>query len=349
MKLNIRLIPLIFILSQFLMVQSIQGQNTESLGTYLPSYRMKQFFPQDISGRTAWYRMQPFSSEISRHYTDTIPADYSFSRGVLLMDHFDEVFFFSLLIPENGSPLLSQELIDHLIYLKRLSHAGSPALNLCISGSSSDFIPLLRDDPKRTSFLADLSGILLDFNLKGLDLDWEFPANDQEKEYYLSFLKDLRVLCDAQQKSLTIAASRFHSLPEEAYVLADKIHLMTYDFYGRHSTAESTREALEYMIARYEIPPSKLIMGIPYYGRIFDGYSPDYWKKAQSYREIARQNPLLSHEDEAQGYYFNGIDTVKEKIQMGQELGLGGYYVWEIGQDSLGKKSLTRSLFKSLQ
>ncbi|MDA3958977.1 glycoside hydrolase family 18 protein [Oceanispirochaeta sp.] len=347
MKSMTKLFYTFIILSHFMMIQHVYAQSPRNLGTYLPSYRMKQLFPQDISGRTAWYKMHPYGSENGTNDTEVLPIDYSFSRGELILKHFDEVYFFSLRIPEKGEPLLSLENRDHLTYLQRLVNSKGPAMNLCISGSSSDFIPLLRDDLKRSEFLEGLEEIMDSFGLSGLDLDWEFPGNDQEKEFYSSLLGDLRSLCDSKGKKLTIAASRFHPLPAEAYSLPDKIHLMTYDFFGRHSTAESTREALEYMMARYEIPPEKLIMGIPFYGRIFDGYSPDYWKKAQSYREIIRQNPVLPHEDEAEGYYFNGPETVQKKTEIAEELSLGGFFVWEIGQDSLGKQSLTRILWES--
>ncbi|QEN07143.1 glycoside hydrolase family 18 protein [Oceanispirochaeta crateris] len=343
------IIPIFFLISQILLIPSVQGQSSVKLETYLPSYRMKQLFPQDFSGRTAWYRMHPFARGIDFSKSQTLPANYNFSRGEFILNHFDEVYFFSLQIPPNGDPFIPVDMVDQLTYLKRFSTLKNANLNLCISGSSSDFIPMLRDETKKDLFLRELSNLLDEYQLQGIDLDWEFPGNDQEKEFYMDFLTDLRDLSETKQKSLSIAVSRFRSLPDEAYQLPDKIHLMTYDFYGRHSTLESTREALEYMIARYDIPPEKLWMGIPYYGRIFDGYSPDYWKKSQSYKEIVRQNSLLAHEDEAQGYYFNGADTVSKKTELGKELGLGGFFVWEIGQDSLSEKSLTLTLFESLQ
>jgi len=236
-----------------------------------------------------------------------------------------------------------------LRYLQRLLKNSETKLSLCLSGSSSEFIPILRDEHKKSYLYAELKKIINDYSLSGLDLDWEFPRNDIEKEFYLEFLRELRQLCDTQNIKLTIAVSRFRSLIPETYSLPDEIHLMSYDFYGRHSTAESTQEALEYMAARYDIPFEKMLMGIPFYGRIYDGYSPDYWKKAQSYREIVFQNNVLPQDDEADGYYFNGLNTVQKKAEMGLNLGLKGCFVWEIGQDSFGRDSLTAILNKTLR
>ena len=311
---------------------------------YLPHYRMKQLFPHDLNRETAWYSMHPYKEAPGASYTKELPASYAYSRGEMILKQYDEIIYFSMELKNFPEELLSEPQKGDLAYLQRLLQLTETRLSLCISGPSSDFIPILRDEDKKTLFFTSLEEIMDEYSLSGIDLDWEFPRNDQEKEIYLDFLKDLRELCDSGERSLSIAVSRFRPLLPETYSIPDVINLMSYDFYGRHSTPESTREALEYMSARYVIPYDKILMGIPYYGRIFDGYSPDYWKKAQSYREIALQNHLTDLDDEADGYYFNGRNTVREKAKMGMDLGLKGFFVWEIGQDSFGKGSLTAAL-----
>lgn len=316
---------------------------------YLPSYRMHQLFNHDLNDNTVWYSMHPYAQSPGASYTRGLPTSYDYSRGEKILTHYDEILYFSMDMEGFPNELLSSSQEGDLRYLQRLVKNSDTKLSLCISGSSSEFIPVLRDAVKKDHLYKELHRMIKDYSVSGLDLDWEFPRNELEKEFYLEFLKELRALCDEQETKLTIAVSRFRSLIPETYSLPDEIHLMSYDFYGRHSTAESTQEALEYMAARYDIPYEKLLMGIPFYGRIFDGYSPDYWKKAQSYREIVFQNKVLPQDDEADGYYFNGMDTVKKKAEMGVDLGLNGFFVWEIGQDSFGRDSLTAVLNKTLR
>jgi len=327
---------------------NLTAQEKQSLRTYLPTYRMKQFFNQDFSGRTPWYSMRPLTKRTRSPKANSFPADYSFSTGEMILNKFDQIYYFSAVMNENGETLITQENLDQLKFLERERTLFGTEIILCISGNSSDFIPQLRDEGRRSKILEEISSVLEGSALDGLDLDWEFPRNDQEKAVYIDFLNDLKTICSKGKWQLSIAASRFRALPVEAYEKVDFVNLMTYDFYGRHSTFESTKEALDYMMARYSIPAEKLLMGIPYYGRIFDGYSPDYWKKSQSYRELKKLGESSSETNEIDGYFFNGIDAVKKKIELGQSMNLGGYFIWEIGQDSFDKDSLTKQIYQSL-
>ena len=195
-------------------------------------------------------------------------------------------------------------------------------------------------------FFSNLEAQMDNYGITGIDLDWEFPRNDEEKEIHLAFVKRLRSFCDERSAGLSMAVSRFRALNEECYDLPDRINLMSYDFYGRHSTAESTREALEYMALRYDIPMDKILMGIPFYGRIYSGDSPDYWKKAKSYRLITLENSVAPGDNEAAGFFFNGPELVEAKADLAEELGTAGCFIWEIGQDRLNRDSLASILFR---
>lgn len=272
-----------------------------------------------------------------------MPLGYDQFSGELLLSRFHEIFYFSALIGEEAEELLGENQLRQLNYLQRLP--SSCAVALSISGSSRGFMPLLHNPLRKEAFFKQLKEAVRRFRLKALDLDWEFPRSPEEKKVHLDLMKELRGFCDAQGLKLSMAVSRYRPLYEEAYTLADSLNVMSYDFYGRHSTLESTKEAMAYISARYKIPMGKLYMGIPLYGRIFKGDSPDYWNKARSYRKIVEEFHPHFSENEAGGFFFNGKDLVKHKAELAVELGCGGCYLWEAGQDSLGKYSLIQELF----
>ena len=332
------------LLLMFLSAAALWGEMGRELKTYLPDYRMKQFFPRDLKGMTRFYDMAPYSRITNWRSDLEMPADYALASGELLLSGFDEIIYFSLNVEDGPLSFPSPEQMAQLEYLQRLP--GTHRLSLAINGSSNGFIPLIRSERMLELFFANLETQMKMYKISGIDLDWEFPRNNEEKETHLAFLKKLRSFCDEHSAKLSMAVSRFRALNEESYSLPDRINLMSYDFYGRHSTAESTREALEYMALRYDIPMNKIMMGIPFYGRIYSGDSPDYWKKAKSYRLISMENSVAPGDNEAAGFFYNGPELVDSKAAMAEELGTAGCFIWEIGQDRLNRESLASVLFK---
>ena len=258
--------------------------------TYLPEYRIYQLFPTDITGSVPWYDMNPYP-DFANPFSNRkriLPTEYRQSRGEYLLGSFDEVLYFTVGFSEDTPLEIDDQDGSNLKYLSRINSLYNTDLTLCLSGSSGDILPWVRGESTRVETVENIQDLLVKYKLSGLDLDWEFPRNDEEKAIHLEFIRELKLMTQASGKTLSMAVSRYRLLPDESYTIPDRINLMTYDFYGRHSTWEGTLEAVEYMMARYRIPPERLLMGLPFYGRIFDGYSPDYWKKSQSYQEIVR-------------------------------------------------------------
>ena len=52
--------------------------------------------------------------------------------------------------------------------------------------------------------------------------------------------------------------------------------------------------------------------------------------------DLAQEHPevgVRGGHDEVAGYYFNGPDTIRKKVQAAKMMGLGGVMIWEVGQD----------------
>ncbi|TAA21305.1 glycoside hydrolase family 18 protein [Pseudoxanthomonas winnipegensis] len=170
----------------------------------------------------------------------------------------------------------------------------------------------------RAVFVDSAMALLRQYDLDGLDIDWEYPtladagisASADDKAHFTALLSDLRAALDAQgardgrRYLLTIAAAEGRlasglDLPAIAPLL-DWINLMTYDFYGsltpttghaaalgrsRLAPAEArTTETAVDSFLRAGVPAAKLHVGMAFYGRRFGEVAPRQAGLLQPYR-----------------------------------------------------------------
>ncbi len=145
----------------------------------------------------------------------------------------------------------------------------------------------------------------------GIDIDWEYPGaagntnnySPEDTGNFTKLLSELRTALDTQgaidgkQYLLTIAAPGGEAKFEQIEIgnihpYLDFINLMTYDFHGAwgsttnfHSALKGTTDdptwsakfwadnAIEAWLAG-GVPPEKLVLGVPFYGRGWTGVSP---------------------------------------------------------------------------
>jgi chitinase len=207
-------------------------------------------------------------------------------------------------------------------------------------GRSSAFSKVTADKTLRDKLVRQLADFCEHRRLDGVDVDWEHPRTDAEREQLGQFLKDLKAAL-GPQRLVTIAVAPWEQLAPATIAAVDRVHLMAYDNGGRHSTKEYAAESVTKLLAA-GVPAEKLCLGIPFYGRPFEGK----FGEAETYAEIAARHQPAASSDEAGGFYFNGPNTVAAKVRLARERGLAGVMIWEIGQDSLDPQ---RSLLHSIQ
>ncbi|KIY62296.1 glycoside hydrolase family 18 protein [Cylindrobasidium torrendii FP15055 ss-10] len=157
---------------------------------------------------------------------------------------------------------------------------------------SPSFHPVVVNPALRSEFVRSSVQLLEDYGLDGLDIDYEYPQNDQQAQGYVALLWELRQALDhhAQRKGanyrflLTIAApcgtDNYQKLRvRKMNQFLDFWNLMAYDFAGSWDSVVGHQSNLlgppisfsqvVNFCAGQGVSPANLIIGIPLYGRSF--------------------------------------------------------------------------------
>lgn len=172
-------------------------------------------------------------------------------------------------------------------------------------GPSACFSQLTQNSNTRQTFVKNAVQAMKEVNFNGIDIDWEYPKTAADAGNYVKLLQELRAALDAQGKTdnthyyLTIAApagiEKIQALTQSQWQAVaqavDYLDVMAYDFHGawdKYSDFMSpmkvslqdpyskdpifgkydVSDAITLYLSTYKIPASKLILGIPAYGRL---------------------------------------------------------------------------------
>ncbi|WP_246029384.1 glycoside hydrolase family 18 protein [Pedobacter nototheniae] len=208
---------------------------------------------------------------------------------------------------KNNRAFLNREATD-TVNLKNLNKLKlkNPDLKILISiggwAWSENFSDAALTDTARKAFAASAVKIIEQYNLDGVDIDWEYPAiagekgnifRPVDKQNFTLLLKELRLELDSLEqlhktkKMLTIAVGGFTNFIRQTEMdkvqqYLDYVNLMTYDFYngdfaGHHTNLYNSKKypAENYADKTFKefvaagVPPNKLVMGIAFYSRSF--------------------------------------------------------------------------------
>ncbi|KAF9431163.1 hypothetical protein BGZ94_007614 [Podila epigama] len=157
---------------------------------------------------------------------------------------------------------------------------------------STNFSSVASSRDKRANFVRTSIELMNNLGLDGLDIDWEYPKTSEDAVNYVSLLRELREGLDAyaREKGDPVPYLLTGAMPcgESNYGLLrlnemnqymDAFYLMAYDLAGSWSSAAghqsnlyggelSVNKAVEHYISQ-GIPPHKVIVGMPLYGRVF--------------------------------------------------------------------------------
>lgn len=250
---------------------------------------------------------------------------------------------------------------------------------------SDKYSRLVSEPQRRAAFVSHVVSFLQEYGFDGLDLDWEYPgyqSSPQDREGFRLWVEELRAAFSPHGLLLTAAVSagrdvidRGYDVPAVAEAL-DQIHLMSYDFHGswegrvaHHAPLFPAPGQEKELSADYAVrhwikrgaPASKLVLGVPFYGRSWtlagadassgapasgagrpgpllkDAGTMAYYEICQAHQRggwrkvTGPDGPHLTHGDQWVGY--DDIAAIRKKALYAQQKGLGGVMVWDIATD----------------
>ncbi len=258
------------------------------------------------------------------------------SAGQYLTD----VILFSLEPRVDGSLDAGRATPGFTAALKAMKRAYGTRILVALGGwgRSTGFGPMATDEGKRQRFVSELKDYCVENGFDGADYDWEFPANEAEKAAYSALIVDTKRAFAPHGMLVTAALNRHQRLSAKAYAALDRIHLMAYDGGPRHATFRHAEAACEGFV-RDGVPPAKISLGVPFYGRRMKNTD-----EAIGYRDIIERFAPSPETDEAGGFYYNGPAMVRKKTRFAIERGLNSVMIWELGQDTHDASSLLRAI-----
>lgn len=269
------------------------------------------------------------------------------------------------------------------------AHAAHVKVLLSLGGWGWDeqFAAIVANRAAEARYVDAVMRLADDFDYDGLDLDWEYPDTAAEVDGFNRLARAFRVRLDelGQRKRrpmlLTMAAS---ASPDtitwlDARVLLetmDWINVMTYDytgawsqFAGHHSPLfasskappdadMSTELTMTYLVDERKLPPHRLAVGLPLYGKAFavsepcdpiegaaaeDAGSFNYarlhelettagWKRLW---DDETKNPWLIAPDKSRIVGYDDPESASLKTAWAMKQGFRGVFFWQIAGDRL--------------
>ena len=237
-------------------------------------------FLASCAGKPAQEQANPLATKVVVAYvtswTDVMPDPALVTHINYAFGHVNDTF--------NGVRVDNEDRLRAIVALKKQK----PSLQVWGSGRFSE---MADDEANRLAFAADCARVVDEFGLDGIDIDWEYPTQNsagissspRDTENFTLLMRDLRQALgpDKELTLATVCSAKYMDF--KAFLpYVDFVNIMAYDMGGQdghhaslypseHSGSMTSHEAVQAHI-RAGVPPSKLVMGMPFYGKGKEGY-----------------------------------------------------------------------------
>lgn len=269
----------------------------------------------------------------------------------------------------NGIRIDNEERLRSILDLKK----NKPTLKVLLSiggWGSGGFSEMAASPENRRSFAADCKRVIDNFNLDGIDIDWEYPtskvggisASPDDTRNYTLMMQDIRKSIGSDHL-LTLASdatAKFINFREiDPYI--DFVNIMTYDInhppyhhsplYNSEFTKEHTCESSVNSHVEKGVPMEKLVLGIPFFGHAAHGL-PEYISYGkiiglEGYKRMwdkSAQVPYLVDSLGRMAITYDDPESIHIKCRYLKEKGMLGAMYWDYdGDDTNG--SLRKAVY----
>jgi chitinase len=239
----------------------------------------------------------------------------------------------------------------------------------------------------------------------GIDIDWEGPSNATQEAHFTALIRAFR-LALGPKAPLTVAVTPNYKINWKVVApMLSWVNLMTYDLHGpwgdavtdflaplradprdpEYEASNSASANAAVMVSKFGVPASKILLGIPFYGRGYAGVRVRSHGLYQPYKGADKSGgdgvgsfyycDLRAHYVGRHGYYVHGPDpysgevwlfkpgkkggqfisfdnpsTIAAKSKLIRSMHLGGAMIWDIAFDTADPRtSLTSALYRDLK
>lgn len=290
-------------------------------------------------------------------------------------DNLDVIYCSFLEIDESGNWTNLSSLMNKInTYVRPKTDVSGTKLLVSINQKSSgNFSSVAGDATLREAFADRIVKLLQDYNLDGLDIDWETPSSSEAGNFTL-MMQAIYEKCKAANSNYLVTAAigggkwapPKYDLPNSINYL-DYVNLMTYSMtsaYSYHQSAlyKSTKGAtlvscsIDESIVIYNnlsVPNNKILVGIPFYcvlqsdsngfgSKTGTGKSISYSSFLNNYKNLTTMVEYFDEEcgvpycyDATNKYYisYDNDHSVEVKCAYIHNKGLAGLMFWQYGQD----------------
>ena len=297
--------------------------------------------------------------------TKPVPDPNLISHINYAFGHVNETF--------NGVNVENPDRLREVVKLREIN----PDLKVLLSiggWTSGGFSEMAADKENRSSFAKDCQRIVKEFDLDGIDIDWEYPTSNEagisasveDTDNFTLLMRDIRKAIGAK-KLLTLATIAdgkfidFRAIDKDI----DFVNVMMYDvskpplqhnslyrsdLAGRITLVEALQAHLD-----AGVPKNKLVMGIPFYGRgdkkkvndfvnFRDMPLPGFHEKWDDESKV----PYLVDDTGALVLTFENEKSIKEKAAYIKSQGILGAMYWEFYGDN-DELLLSKTLYQGLK
>lgn len=289
--------------------------------------------------------------------------DRDFISNGIQYEYLTDVVLSFALPQVDGSLRVSSNFYTQLAELRDELHERGKKIHYSVGGYTAThelngallnpdpFSVVVNDEVKRARFVTALLKIVEDYNLDGLNFDWEFPnaadlgaLNQTLLEIKLGLLALEETMDKPLELSVAVSATAFNSSAYNVNSIAivDFVYVMAFDnIAGHHSSFSFGKAAVDYWLNVKNVPADKLVLGIPFYSR---------GTKGGSYKNFTGMTPADYYNDldgDLNGYAYNSRPLIEEKVAYLNSKGCAGVFVWELWDDRTDEYSLLRPLYNN--